>query len=754
MEAIEKYTQRPSSELVEFQEPLDGSSDSTTSLIKPILKRWWIVLLTAIVICAIGIPAIWYTIKPYYQATGAIRITPVIPNILVGGDEVMPMYNSFKATQAELITSNEVLQRAADNLIDQDPDFFKSTSELDSLKENFVDLRKPTPISVLRNALNSGRFLIEPESNTELIKISMNSTDPKKAERIVNAFMRAYMSIVVSRETEDENQELSILEDERKLLLAEFNQKKQEIRALAEEYGTDSLSTRQEITLQRVGALRSKLTEFETQKITLQVKEQLLQQKQGVTIEPEDMIKLRHDFVNVDLMVQSLTSNISQLEQDLIATEQRLAPANPEIARKTKLLEAMRERLETRRVEVGETFNEIVSREFSQNNKEKLESIQTELEQIAIYETHLRELIAKEDSETIKLGHKQLAMEDLQDQLELTEEMYDTVQRRIQELQMERKRPARISEAYYAQNVLYQDERTKYAAAVAFGALATGLGLALLLDKLDYSVHTPEDIPRHIKARVIGTTTNISSLKRSLAPAQIANDYHTICTNLRLFGDGEIPQRLVIGSARSREGKSTLAANLATSIAQTGKKVLLIDGDLRKPDLARMLNIPAGSNKLNELVWEDDISRAIYPTQWSGLHVLTASPHESSDIYTLLSQNRTAEVIDKLAMQYDHIIIDTPPIMVFSDALSWAKISGTVLLTSFSGFTTGSDLTHCMERLTQIGVRIAGVVLNNVRIYDSFNYYGYEKYGNVPSPRKRTRNTDKLLLTKNQKGLS
>lgn len=755
MDLIKKYSRQPQSgELTQFQESFETVGSSNTNLIKPILRHWRIILLVLFLICAVGVPAVWYTVKPYYQASGAIRITPVIPNILVGGDEVMPMYKNFKATQAELITSDEVLQRVADNLTEQDPDFFKSFNDTTLLRNRFLQFRAAAPIETLRSALNNGRFMVEPEGDTELIKISMKSTESKTAQRIVNAFMQAYMAVVVSKETDDENQKISILENERKMLLAKLNQQKQDIRELADEYGTDSLTARQEITLQRVGALRSKLTEFETQKITLQVKAQLLEQKQGTTLEPEDMIRLRHEFINADLMVQSLAGSIAQLEQGLVVIKQQLVAGNPEIDRKAKLLDAMKERLETRRQEVSEKFSEIVTREMSLSNRQRLEQVNTELTQISNYEQQLRKLIDEEDAETIKLGHKQLAMEDLQDQYRLTKEMYDTVRRRIQELEMERKRPARISEAYYAQNVMFQDDRKKYTAAVIFGAVVSGLGLAFLVDRFDSSLHTPDDIVKHTTVRVIGTTSNLADMKKSQAPHQIADDYHTICTNLSLFSDGKIPQKLVISSSRSGEGKTTLAVNLATSIAKTGKKVLIIDGDLRKPDLSRLLNIPVGLGKLNDMVQEEDFVKSIYSTRWSGVDVLTARPHESCEIYKLLSQQRMTGVIDRLAEKYDHIIIDTPPIMVFSDALLWAKISGAVLLTSFSGFTTESDLNQSIERMMQIKVNVVGVVLNNVRAYSSYNYYRYGKYANETSVKKRTKTSAKLLLANEENAVN
>jgi capsular exopolysaccharide synthesis family protein len=477
---------------------------------------------------------------------------------------------------------------------------------------------------------------------------------------------------------------------------------------------------------------------------------QLLDQTKEQTTAPEELVKMRQGYINSDPTVSSLTVSIAQLDEAYIAVSQTLAPTNPELERKAELLKTLKARLEERKQEAGKSFDEMMTKEIAKAGSQKLANAKTELEQTRAYENRLREILTKEDSETIGLGRKQLTIQDLRDQLDLTRQLYDTVSRRIQELEMERKRPARISVAYMADVSEIRDKRIQYSIALIFGAAACGMMLAYLRDRADRSLRTPQDVVRRIGIPIIGTTTSSHTVKASLLPGQIAEDYQTIRANLGLLNNEGLPRKIVVTSPGMQEGKTTFTINLATSMAKSGKKVLLIDGDLRKPDIAYLLNLPRGSRGLQDVLLGREFDQVVWSIPSTSLDVLAADSRNAADAYELLSSPLTAQQIHVISQRYDHVIIDTPPALAFPDALVWAKLADAVILTSFAGQTTAEDLRAATERLKQINVRVLGTILSNVHAGRGYYHYGYNYYYSRDShSKKRARQAQektKMLL--------
>jgi succinoglycan biosynthesis transport protein ExoP len=635
-------------------------------------------------------------------------------------------------------------------LIDKNLSFFesKANGSVAKLKQKLGKNRiKPEPANILKQAIYDDFISVKTTRNTELIKVTMKNTNPEEAKQIVDAFISAYMAVEVSSSAQSEGQKLNVLEDERKVLAEKLQSQRETIRQLAQEYGTTYLGGRQDMMLQRVTILLGELTKLEARKINLEAQVQLLEHTKDQATTPEDMLEMRQEYINKDPMVNVLTENVAQLDQQLIVARQALAPSNPELKQKTELLEALKERLEERKKEAGKAFDDLMSQEAAKAGNQKLLIAQTELEQITAYQERLREVLAKEDTETIQLGRKQLDIQDLQFQLDLDKEMYDTVCRRIREMEMERKRPARISVAYNADIAYIRDKRIKYTIALMFGAMACGMLLAFLKDKADLSLRTPEDVVKRIGIRIIGTTTSPQTVRKTLLSRQISQDYQTIHANLKLLDSGGIPKKLVITSPGMRDGKTTFAINLATSMSKSGKKVLLIDGDLRKPDIGHLLNLPKGSRGLQDVLFGRQLEQAVYSMDSTGLDVLAADSRNATEAYELLALPTTAQHIDAVCQKYDHVIIDTPPVLAFPDALLWAKIADAVILTSYAGHTTTPDLKEVRERFNQINVRILGTVLSNVRVGHSYYRYGYNYYSQDAQRKRKSKRTDvKLLL--------
>ena len=229
-------------------------------------------------------------------------------------------------------------------------------------------------------------------------------------------------------------------------------------------------------------------------------------------------------------------------------------------------------------------------------------------------------------------------------------------------------------------------------------------------------------------------------------PEQIAGDYQTIRANLGLLDGGGIPHKLVVTSAGMQDGKTTFAVNMATSLGKAGKRVLLIDGDLRKPDIRHLLHLPKNISGFQDVIWGKDFDNAVYFVNSGRFDVLTSDSRNTTDAFEVLSMPQVSELLDTIGEKYDHIIIDTPPLLAFPDALLLAKMADGVILTSFAGRTDQKDLKDALERLRQAKINVLGTVLNSVRANYSYNRYGYGYYADRTRHKKTEKKGGRRIL--------
>jgi polysaccharide biosynthesis transport protein len=721
--------------------PEQGQTNGLNVIAIMMLRRWRTVVITFVIICCVGFPVIWFGIAPAYEVTGAIRVAPILSNILTGkAQSELSNYQNFMNTQARMITSPQIIQRAADDLYDKNLSFFKTSSSniVEKIDNQLNKSPKADCAEVLKHAVNNDVITVAPARQTELIEIMMVTPKPQEAKIIVDAFIRAYMAVEGIKSTQDDDQALSLLEDKRRTLADKLAVQRGDIQQLAQEYGTMSLDSREKMMLEGVSSLLTELRQVEKNRIGFEARIEAIEQGKVQNM-PEEWLKKRNDFINADPGIQELLRSSVTMEKELIASKQIMTPENPLLKQREDFIESLKKRIDERRDEVGKSFDSMLVTEANEVAKNELINLRSQKEQALAYETRLREKLAKEDADTIELGRKQLKIQDMQYQLDLDKSMYDTIMRRIQELEMERKQPARVSIAYPADIIHIRDKRVKFSMANVFMALAGSLVMAFLKDKADPSLRTPEDITRLLGVRIIGTTTSPETIEKTLLPRQLTEDYQTIRANLGLLDGGGIPKKLVVTSAGMRDGKTTFSVNLATSLSRSGRKVLLIDGDLRKPDIGRLLNVPRNMRRLMDVLMGSLVDDSTVAIVSPGLHVLVGDSQNAVDPYELLILPSTVSLINNMAERYDHVIIDTPPVLAFPDALIFAKIAGSVILASFAGHTSGPDLKETKDRLAQINVRILGTIMSNVHLGHTYYRYGYHYYAQGGRPRKDSR---------------
>ncbi len=703
----------------------------TVNLLASVRKRWYLVVVVTIALSALALPAIWLLVEPHYLVQGAVKVSPVIEGVLgtYATSRELGGYGDFVNTEATMLTSSgPVLQLIADDLAGRDLPFIRGEpqSRIGELLGRIWPMKRNVgPMQILREAIADRTITASPLPRTELLAVAMRSSHLEEAKTIVDSFLRNYVAYYGDFENKSDTKALARLETQATESLKSIMNEREQIRALADEFGTVALGPRQEMEFNVQARLTTELIQLEAQRITAEANVGLLEKMKKLDLSPEQAVSLRREYVNSNPLVSELSKSAVALEQDLIVAQQTHQPGHPELVRRQAILEAFTKRLDEQRQKLEQEYDSGMDSRLEQAAQQRLVAAKMDLERIKAHYDALKARVNQQDDQAQKTGRKNLDIQDRQFKLQVDQEMYDTLARNIKTRQMELQRSPRVVPAYWADVAETNDRRVQLATAAVIGALACGLGLAFLRDRMDKTLQTPEDVLRYLDLPVLGTTTSSRTLKPALFAEQIAGDSQTIRTNLGLSYDGGLPRKLVVSSAGTREGKTTFAVNLATSLAKSGKKVLLIDGDLRKPDVGQMLNVPKDSGYLQDVLLGSDPSGIVYVSPSSGLHILAANPRHMADPYELLTSSTAAEQIERLAREYDHVIIDSPPALAFPDALVWAKLADAVVLVSYAGRTTAPDLQEARERFVRGRARVLGAVLSNVPLEQSLYRYAY-----------------------------
>ncbi len=723
MSDIEKYSDQPAGrqEMVQFEQvetPQPVHQGEAMDVAGAMLRRWPLIIGVAVLVCGIGFAAMLKFVKKEYRSEGAVEIASIVPAILysdTASEGPMPNYENFKNGQAKIMGSDKVLNRVADEMSGKGLKFFAGRDDY---------------LMALREAVDRGVIKIEPDRNSNLITIQMFSTMEtyKQAEQIIDSIIRSYMAVSGVEQTSVAEANRVALEDRRKQLQSQIERQKETIRNLVDEFGTGELTGRQDLMFEQMASLQRELINVDIRRMALesQIKARQPQEQQGdSTPTASEMVERRNVIIRSDPALQGLAADIRRYEELVMTGKQNMVSTNPELARREEMLASLQERYKQRSREAAEEIDKTFQAEQERSRQSKVSGLQAQLEQVKEYKKLLDERVKTQDSETIVLGRKQWTINDQTEQLEQTKALLAEVTRRIQELDIESKRPDRISVAFNASSVQTLSKRRKMAAGVAFGGLAAGIGLALLLEKRDKSLREPQDIVRRVGIRIIGTTTSSRDVNKKFLGQQLLDDYQTIRANLGLLGIDQEAKIIAVSSAGAGDGKTTFSINLATSFARAGQKTLLIDGDLRKPDVAITLGLGRNQRGLQEYLFGQPIEKCLYRVESPGFYILAADERNCSDAVDLIGQKTTEEKIRILSGRFDKIIIDTPPVLGFADALLWSKMADGVVLVSFVGHTSRPDLKESLDRLKEAGAHILGTVVNNVRVQQSYRRYGY-----------------------------
>ena len=274
--------------------------------------------------------------------------------------------------------------------------------------------------------------------------------------------------------------------------------------------------------------------------------------------------------------------------------------------------------------------------------------------------------------------------------------------------------------------------------------LAVGFGLAVLREILDTRVRSADDVRAVTDASILSVMTFDADAPKHPLIVHVdpqsprAEAVRRLRTNLQFLDLGEELTSIVVTSALPGEGKSTITANLAITLADAGKRVVLVDADLRRPSVAEYMGVEGQTGLTTVLIGRATLTDVTQPWGDGNLHVLPSGqvPPNPSE---MIGSQAMRWVIGQLTQQYDMVIVDAPPLLPVTDAAILSRVTSGALMVTAAHRSHRSDLAEGIDALDAVGARLLGIVLNRVprKHGDSYTYYDQEGQRKRRSSRRR-----------------
>jgi capsular exopolysaccharide synthesis family protein len=677
-----------------------------TDYFKIIKKRRRFVFAFFIVVVVLGAAATLST-TPIYRATTSLLIEKNERGNLMPNMAYMNYDPDFFETQFQIVKSTAVARKVVD-LLAQNALFLKEYGAI--LRSATGD--KETNYDAVAKMVRGG-ISVSPIKNTKIVEVSYMSDNRDLAELIANSIAKAYIEVLLELSISSTQYTLDWMSKKAE----EEKEKLEKSERALQQYmrGQNFVAVEDKVAVvpQKLAEINSQLIKAETKR---KEAESLYNKVKGIT--PGNLSEAENiTAVASDMTVQSLRQQIIKAEQQAMELSQKFGERHPAMVRATediKGLKAKRDQ-EIRRV---------------------IETIRNEYEIARSNENGLRGQLSATNAEALSVNDKLIEYKVLSRDVETNRQLYDALIKRIKEQTIiEQVRSANVLIVEKAENpggpITPRPMRNMLIAFVL--GLCGGIGLAFFVEYLDQSIKNPEEAEAKLGLSVLGmiplitTTENpIETLVLKDPRSPFTENYKAIRTALLLSAADQPPKRLLVTSAQPGEGKTVTAINLATAIALSEYKVLLVDADLRKPRIHKALDLQNVKGLSTYLAGASDMD-IIQSGPVPNLHIISSGPVPPNPS-ELLSSNRLNFMIRTLSEEYDILIFDTSPLLSVTDGLILSKVLDGTLLVIRAGKTNYDEVKRALKSLSDLNAHVLGLVINAFDTKKNEYYYRYYNY--------------------------
>jgi polysaccharide biosynthesis transport protein len=702
-------------------------------------KHQWLILSFVLAVVTI-VSVATFKMQPVYVATARIEIDRESSNILPfqgndAYDAAMDLDNYIE-TQSKVLTSETLaLQTIRNTGLSGRPEFSGSSGPSEAVAiGSLANQRRPPELAEFLGSLSVRRV-----PSSRLLDVAFESTDPVLAAKIVNAHLETFVEQNFRSRYEATTRASTWLTDQLDALKIKV-QKSEDARIAYERQNQIwSLDDKSNTTTQRLADVNKELTDVQTERMK---KESLYEFAKAGDLDSVSQVQNNAFLIE---MIRKRGDLNTQYNDAL----SQYGPNFPKVLRLQIQLKEIDQNLEKQK----------------QNIVNGLESDYREARQ---RETLLTQALEQQKVDVNAMSEKLVEYNILKREAETDKTLYDGLQTKLKEAEISaglRSSNIRIVDPAMIPSYPSRPAKARNVALAFLVGLVGGIGLALMREYMDNTVKTPDDVENLARLPSLavvpqfsgsngvskragllqgfasssnGHEKRIELVAQHLPKSQMSEAFRALRTSLLLSQAGHPPQVILVTSALPREGKTTAAANLAVTLAQLGDSTVLVDADLRKPGVGRLLNMTggkyAGLSSYLAGVSSLDLVSVPHPSIPNLVAIPTGPlPPNPAD---LLSSSRLTEAIAELRTKFKFVVIDSPPVMAATDAVILSVQCDGVLLVVRSGETPKEAFTRTRDLLSSVKCHLLGVVLNAVDssapdYYYSYRYYPYS-YGYGP----------------------
>jgi succinoglycan biosynthesis transport protein ExoP len=701
---------------------------------------WWILVTTLAVTTLV---ALWtFRLPKVYQATVTLEYDPNPTSPLgssvedVGGQVgQFLMSREFFETQNLIIQSRAVAERVVDRLgLADDPSFFGRERD-----ESWVPVAKSTAAQRLQ-----GQLSIDPIKDTRLVRLKIRANDPERAATLANMVADAYIEKTMEDRLGSTAAAAEWLAQQLDTTRTQLNESEIMLHEFKKQHNvlSVSLENRQNLLAEEIREYNERLTDARARRIELRAR---LDRLKGTRNHPE---AVQDNGEGKDSQLDSLRSDLRVKMTERASLSVRYGKSHPTILELDGEIAALRQ-------SVGKEIGALIR------------VAEDDLTEVQAVEAGLSKVQTQAKTAGLDLNLREIEYSRLNRQRESNSKLYELLLQRTAETDLTRL--LHMTHVRVVDHALVPKAPISPIVALnivggAFGGLLLGFAIAFLLHQMDRRIQDVPDVERlgltilGVFPRVADTTTGKSGYsskrdkQRAAEVADVVQIVHThpmsmaaescrtVRTNL-MFMAAESPNKtMVVTSANPKDGKTTVATNIAIALAQSGQRVLLIDADLRRPRIHKAFGLDNRTGLTNALVGERSLSQVTTDVGIDKLAVVTCGPLPPNPA-ELLHTKQFSRLLEEAASQYDRVIFDSPPLRAVTDAAIVAPQCGGVLLVVRARATTRDAVIAAIRSLGDVRANVLGGVLNDVDTSRGgegylggsyYHYYRSEEYPQEP----------------------